>query len=104
MCPPDLASFKADVAGAVNRMTVGLDRVTVVFVSCNAGSAGDPAPSSNWTESSGGNGCATSGSANGSAGDLVSVRLEYTYRPITPVISSLIGAIPLSGSTTMVVN
>ena len=104
VCPATLTAFKTHVADAVNRMAVGLGPITAVYVSCNAGPAGgDPPPSGAWTESSGGNGCATSG-ANGSSGDMVSVRVAYTFGPITPIITSLIGAVPLSGSTTMVIN
>lgn len=104
VCPTTLTAFKAHVADAVNRMAVGLGPLTAIYVSCNAGSVADPPPSGAWTESSGGgNGCATSG-ANGSSGDLVSVRVAYTFSPVTPIITSLIGAVPLSGSTTMVIN
>ena len=65
----------------------------------------DPAPSGAWTEGGGGNGCQDGpGNPVSATGDLVSVRVEYTYQPITPIISSLIGSVPLSGSATMVIN
>jgi TadE-like protein len=105
VCPPNIAALKNDIVDAVNRMAVGLDRVTTVYISCNAGEvSGDPAPAGSWTESSGGNGCTASGAPTGSHGDLISVRIEYDYRALTPVISSIIGTVSLSGSTTMVIN
>jgi len=105
VCPGSIAALKSDIVDAVNRMAVGLDRVTTVYISCNAGAtSGDPAPTGSWTESSGGNGCTASGAPTGSHGDLISVRIEYNYRPLTPIISSILGTVSLSGSTTMVIN
>ena len=36
--------------------------------------------------------------------EVVSVRIEHTYQPFTPFISSILGSIPLSASATMVIN
>jgi hypothetical protein len=101
VCPATVAEFKAHVVGAVNRMTVGMGPVTAVYVSCDAAGV---EPSGDWTEASGGNGCQDGlGNALVQA-DVVSVRVEYTYQPFTPVISSLINTVPLSGSATMVIH
>ena len=65
----------------------------------------DVTPSGDWTESVGGNGCRDeSGNPVSVSGDTVSVRIEYTYQPLTPIFSSLIGSVPLSASATMVIN
>lgn len=105
VCPTDVASFKAHVVSAVNRMAVSLGPITAVHVSCNEGSGADPAPLGDWTEGAGGNGCSDgSGGAIASSGDLVSVRVELTYEPVTPIIGTLIGTMPLSGAATMVVH
>jgi hypothetical protein len=105
VCPANVAAFKAHVVDAVNGMTVSLGPVSAVYLSCNVGNADDPAPTSDWTEAVGGNGCQDgSGNAVSGSGDLVSVRIEYTYQPLTPIISSLIGSVPLSASATMVIN
>jgi len=107
VCPPDPTSLKDDVVDAANRMAVALGQITAVYVSCNDGSEADPVPSGTWTDApgGGGNGCHNSlGEANGSSGDFVSVRIEYTHQPITPVIGSLIGSVLLSGSATMIIN
>ncbi len=113
VCPPTVASFKADVVAAVNRMAVGLGQFTSssVYLSCNAGSSDDPVPTGMWTEVAGGsspqygNGCEdASGQATASAGDEVSVRIVYTYRTITPIISSFLASQTLTASATMVIN
>jgi hypothetical protein len=107
VCPDNVSAFDAHVADAVNRMAVSLGQITAVHLSCNEGTLADPAPSGDWTDApgGGGNGCQDgSGNAISSSGELVSVRVEYTYQPLTPVISSLIGSVPLSGSATMVIN
>lgn len=105
VCPTDLSSFKSHVTDAVNRMAVSLGPLAAVHVSCNAGTVGDPAPVGEWTESVGGNGCDDgAGNPVGGTGDVVSVRIEYDYSPITPVIDSIIGPLSLTGSATMVIN
>ena len=100
VCPANPAALRNDIVSAINRMAVGLGQVTSVHISCNAGPAdGDPAPTGSWT-----NGdvtfpdCAGSGTPNGS-GDLVSVRIEYQFNPLIP----LIGSIPRSASATMAI-
>ena len=57
VCPADVATFKANVVGAVNRMVAAVGAVTAVHISCNDGDALDPVPTGDWTEASGGNGC-----------------------------------------------
>jgi hypothetical protein len=107
VCPQTVADFQADVLEAVNRMTVTLGPVSDVQLSCNAGTLADPAPTGDWTDEpgGGGNGCQGSGGAAiGAQGELVSVRVEYTYEPMTPIVTSLLGSVPLSGSATMVIH
>ncbi|MEX1334016.1 MAG: TadE family protein [Candidatus Limnocylindrales bacterium] len=105
VCPVDIAAFKSHVAEAVERMTVAVGPIASVYVSCNDGSVSDPVPSGRWTEASGGNGCDDGlGNPVSSQGELVSVRLEYTYDLFTPVVSSIIPSTLLSGSATMIIN
>jgi hypothetical protein len=105
ICPSNIAAFKSHVTSAVNRMAVSLGPISAIHVSCNAGDGVDPEPAGAWTEISGGNGCDDgAGNPLGATGELVSVRVEHTYQPITPIIGSFIGSIPLSGSATMVIN
>lgn len=107
VCPPTVASMKSDMVAAANNMAVGLGQLTSanVYLSCNTGQAGDLPPTGNWTESSGGNGCVDgSGNAISSQGDLISVRIAYTFSPITPVFSAIGISLGRSGSATMVIN
>ncbi len=108
VCPADTAALKADVANAANRMAVGLGAISVIWLACDSGAADDTAPTGNWTESTvnfpqcGPDAAGDRPPTN--QGSLVSVRIEYTYHTLTPILSSLLGTIPLSGSATMVIN
>lgn len=105
VCPDDVAAFRTHVADALDRMTVAVGPISAMHLSCNDGSGADPVPTGAWTEASGGNGCQDAlGNAVSASGDLVSVRIAYTYDTFTPFISSLLGSIPLSASATMVIN
>ena len=105
VCPTDVAVFKDHVESAVNRMAVSLGPITAVHLSCNTGLEDDLTPSGDWLEGGAGNGCRDgSGSPVSSTGDLVSVRIEYTYQPLTPIFNSLIGPVPLSASASMAID
>jgi hypothetical protein len=105
VCPVNVAALKAHVAEAVERMTVAVGPITSISISCNDGSVADPAPTGAWTEGTGGNGCADgAGEPVSNQGELVSVRLEYTYDLFTPIVSTFIASTPLSGSATMIIN
>jgi hypothetical protein len=107
VCPTDPAALKAHIVEAVNRMAVGLGPLTDVHLSCNKDDGVDEPPTGDWTDApgGGGNGCmASGGGALGSAGDTVSVRVELTYEATTPLISTIVGSVALSGSATMVVH
>ncbi len=105
VCPVSVAALKSHISDAVGRMTVGVGPITSIYISCNDGSGMDPAPSGDWDESSGGNGCADAdGDPVSGSGDLVSVRVEYTYDLFTPLVNSLVPSTPLSGAATMTIN
>jgi hypothetical protein len=105
VCPPDVGAFVADITDAVNGMAVSLGPITAVHLSCNDGSTDDPLPTGAWTQGGLGNGCLSpEGTAIGSVGDFLSVRVEYEYEPITPIIGSILGKIWLSGSASMSIN
>jgi hypothetical protein len=107
VCPANVAAFDAHIVSAVNHMAVSLGPLNAVHISCNAGDEADPAPSGAWSDApgGGGNGCRDgAGNPIGAVGDLVSVRVDYTYQPMTPIITSILGAIGLSGSASMVVH
>lgn len=102
VCPADVATFKNHIVGAVNRMVVNMGPISVVHISCDSDGSG---PSIEWSEGAGGNGCHDgSGNPIAATGQLVSVRVQYTYEPLTPIISSLISSVPLSGSASMIIH
>jgi hypothetical protein len=105
VCPANVSTMKTNIVEAVNRMTAGVGSISAVYLSCNAGDVTDPAPTGAWTDVSGGNGCDDAvGTSLGSSGELVSVRVLHTFQPVTPIIGSIFGSVPLSGSATMVIN
>jgi hypothetical protein len=122
VCPADTTALWTDVANAVQRMAVGLGPFddTNVFLACDSGDLvgdptatpapipPDPAPTGAWTQASVTYPrCADSptlGLAPRQTGSLVSVRIVYTYNPITPIAGSIIGSVTLSASATMVIN
>ena len=93
-CPASATAMKTDIVTAANRMITPFSSVTsaVVFVRCDASGG---TPTGNWTGST----CSSNASGN-----VASVRVTGTFRPITPVISQLIGNVAMSASTSMVIN
>ena len=93
VCPANDSTLLSHITTAANRQMTPFGSVSNVYMSCIA-STGTP-PTGAWTGSS----C---GSPNSHG--LVSVRVTYTWRAITPVISNILGAITTSGSSTVVIN
>jgi hypothetical protein len=93
VCPATVDVLKTHIAAAVNRMTgpFGTIEAANVYVSCDATTP----PSGSWTTKT----CATRAS-----GSLISVRVVYTFQPITPVMGQILGSVTLSGAATMAVN
>ena len=92
VCPTGIA-FPVDVAKAVKQAGSGLTSAITVYVRCDP--AGSP-PTGPWTTGS----CAS----NNTKGNLVSVRIVYTFTPLTPVGQTAVGSPVRSGSATMVIN
>jgi Flp pilus assembly protein TadG len=98
VCPAGIAtgspSLKADALAAANRMTAPFGSISGghIYISCDQQGS---APTGAWTGVS----C-----ANASTNNVVSVRVELQFAPLTPIIGQLIGSPVLSGSATMVVN
>ena len=88
VCPDTAADLKTHVTTAVNGMTVALGPVSDVYISCNSGASGDPAPSGDWTDtppSGVGNGCQDgAGRSPGATGELVSVVSNTRISPSHP--------------------
>lgn len=93
VCPASVAALQADVTAAANRMVAGMGTISSVYLSCDAQGS---APTGAWT----GDTCAS----NTPDTDVVSVRVVFTFTPITPVVAQIVGNVTLSGSATMAIN
>jgi hypothetical protein len=93
VCPATVDALRADVRAAANRMIGPFAPFASpdVFLSCDATTP----PTGSWT---------TQSCVGTATGDLISVRVVYTFSAITPVIAQLLGSIQLSGSATMAIN
>ena len=92
VCPASVAVLEQDVRIAVNRMVVGLATLSMVHIRCD--DAGNE-PTGAWTGVS----C-----LNRDIGDVVSIRVQFTYQPLTPVVGSLLGSVGRTASASMVIN
>lgn len=99
ICPANAAALQTDVAAAANRMVAPFGAIASnkVYIVCTP--TGNALPSGAWTSSSPPATCNTT-----AANDFVSTRMLLTFAPVTPVISSIIGSVPMAGSATMVIN
>jgi hypothetical protein len=92
VCPANVAVLRTDVLAGANRMMQPFATIanSDLFTSCDATTP----PSLITTQT-----CATQ-----TIGGLASVRVTSTYRPLTPLISSIFPTIPTQASATMVIN
>jgi hypothetical protein len=115
VCPVNVASLKAHIVTAVSRMAPGIAiAASNVYVSCNDGTSTDPTPTGNWTETPGGSSTATPSVGNGCedatnsaiahVGWIVSVRIVYSWSPVTPIVSAIWPSFTRTTSASVVVN
>jgi Flp pilus assembly protein TadG len=92
VCPANLTALRTDVLAGANRMIQPFASLATsdLFTSCDATTAPNPVTTQT---------CATP-----SIGGLASVRVTATFRPLTPLISSMFPTIPTQASATMVIN
>lgn len=93
VCPADVSALKTDVLAAANRMVAPFGSISSSDLSLRCDAAGS-APVGSWTGVS----C-----TNNSTNNVVSVRLQLTFTPFTPVLGQLLG-MAIAGSATMVIN
>jgi Flp pilus assembly protein TadG len=91
---PSAGAFITNVQTAVRNASSGLTSPVTVYVRCD--DAASSPPTTAWTTGS----CAS----NHDTGDKVSVRLEYTFRPLTPVGRLLLTQPTQTGSATMIID
>jgi hypothetical protein len=94
VCPGNVAGLRTDVLTAANRMIQPFAQVTNSQLQTRCDPSGGT-PTGNWS--------ATTCSSN-DPGNVASVRVSAAFVPITPIISSLIGPVPMSASASMVIN
>lgn len=94
ICPTNAATLRADVLGAANRMTAPFGSILAsrLFTSCD--NLGGAPSGSAWN---------TQTCANHAPRDVISVRTEMPFSPITPILGQFVN-LTLSGSATMVIN
>lgn len=93
VCPASAAVLATHVADAANRMVAGLGgTITEVHVRCDPPGG---APTGAWT----GQSC-----SNPSQGNLVSIRVVFSYSALTPGFSGIVGPVTRQGAATMVIN
>jgi hypothetical protein len=94
ICPANVTTLRAHVLAATNRMMAPFIAVADadLFTRCDL-SGGGPTVRS-WNEMT----C-----TDHATGNVVSVRVQSTYTPLTPGLS-LLGSIVLTGSSSMVIN
>jgi Flp pilus assembly protein TadG len=92
-CPGNVTVLSDHARAAANNIVAGLGgSITQLHLSC------DP-PGSEPTGLWSGTSCLST-----TSGNHVSVRVVFTYQPITPVIGQLIGPVVRHGAATMVIN
>lgn len=93
VCPVNVARLQDDIQAAANRMVAGIGgTITTVYISC------DPPGTvlaAGWTGAT----CVSNGQGN-----VISVRLVYTYNPITPIVGQMIGPVTRTAAASMVIN
>ena len=94
VCPANVAALRTDVLAAANRMTspFGTIPASKLYTSCD-GSGGAPT----------GNTWNTTTCVNHSPNNVISVRAEIPFTPITPLLGQFVN-LTLSGASTMVIN
>lgn len=90
-CPATTLGLKADVTTAVNHMAVGLGVISSsqVTLTCDSRPSTGPSPD-----------CAL----NNGTTNIVTVRVTYTYQPMTPILGQLFSSIGLAASASMTIN
>ena len=94
VCPANVAALRTHILAAANRMVSPFAVIAATQLNTRCDPSGG-APTGDWS--------ATSCSSN-KTGNVASVRVVASFTPITPVISTLVGSVSMSASTSMVIN
>ena len=93
VCPASLNALRADMTSGANRMMSPFASIPVgnLYTSCDATTP----PTGAWTAQT----CVTQ-----TSGSVLSVRVQVSFTPITPIIGQIVGTIQTSASASMIVN
>lgn len=92
-CPASVPALVTDIRNAANGMVAGLGgTIATVYVSCDAPGS---EPTGAWIGAT----CISN-----RQGNVVSVRIVFTYNPITPVVGPMIGPVTRQAASSMVIN
>lgn len=93
VCPASVNALRTDMTSGANRMMTPFASIPVanLYTSCDATSG----PAGAWTTKT----CATR-----ATGSVVSVRVQVSFTPITPIIGQIVGTLHTSASASMIVN
>lgn len=94
VCPATVAAMRTDVLTAANRNIQPFAALTSGSLQTRCDPSGGT-PTGTWS--------ATTCTNNG-PGNVVSVRVSSTFTAITPIVSRIIGSVPMSASASMVIN
>lgn len=97
VCPANVATLVSHITTAANRMVGGLGTLSSIEVRCDA--PGDAPPDVPWASPG-----PTTSCTDNAQGNLLSVRITFTFHPITPVAGGLIGTLERQAAATMVIN
>jgi len=91
VCPANLGALRADMLAGANRMMAPFGSIALADLYTNCATmAATPVTTQTCVDNA--------------INRFVSVRVVLTFRPITPVVSSMFSSIPTQASATMVIN
>lgn len=98
VCPADTGVLRVHTLAAVNRMAVAIGPIATgsMFTHCHAAGTDTPASTASWND------CSTSNTA----GNVLTVRVTYTYQPIIGAFFRWVtaGTIQITTDATMAIN
>jgi Flp pilus assembly protein TadG len=92
VCPNNDTQLRNHITTAANRQMAPFGQVGNLYVNCTASTT---PPSGAWT---------TTTCANNTPGSLLSVRVTYSWRAITPIIGNVLGTINTQASSSVLIN
>lgn len=92
VCPTNDTQLRTHITTAANRQMAPFGQVGNLYINCTASTT---PPTGAWT---------TTSCVNNTPGSLLSVRVTYSWRAITPIISNILGTIDSQASASVLIN